>query len=156
MELTAKAALDKRVREQRALQALEKRVKTAMETYLLDPFSAQYRTLRSGRNGAVCGQVNGKNRFGNYVGFRDFVLGRDGKTIFMSNGSDGVSTELYSSFAEAYVNVCASRAQIARHKAATAPSQYYEDDDYYDAAAAASAAATDAAAAAADEYSKKM
>jgi hypothetical protein len=121
-----------------------------METYLIDPFSAQYRALRSGRAGSVCGQVNGKNRFGAYVGFRDFVLGRDGRTIWISGYSDGVESELYSSFAEAYVNVCASKSQVRRYKALTAPPEYDSEYDY-----GAATEATDAAAAAA-EAGKRM
>ncbi len=112
-----------------------------METYLIDPYSAQYRSLRAGRSGSICGQVNGKNRFGAYVGYRDFVVGRDGKTIWMSNYADGVETELYSGFAEAFVNVCASKSQVRRYKAMTAPPDYPEYDYYGDDAAAAAASA---------------
>jgi len=49
LELTAKGALDKLETERSAIAALEKRVKPSMDAYLLDPFSAQYRRLRSGR-----------------------------------------------------------------------------------------------------------
>ncbi len=148
LELTAKAALDKRDKDRQVINALEKRVKSAMEVALIDPFSAQYRTLRSGRNGAICGQVNGKNRMGAYVGFRDFVLGKDGKTVWFSQQSDGVETELYSGFAEAFVSACASRVQVARYRAATAPDPYYggyDSDPVRGAADAASSAARDAA-----------
>lgn len=40
---------------------------------LLDPDSAKFREVRTTDTGAVCGQVNGKNRMGAYVGFKDFV-----------------------------------------------------------------------------------
>jgi hypothetical protein len=141
LELGAKASLEKRQRDQQAAEALEKRVKNAMEIVLIDPFSAQFRALRSGRNGAVCGQVNGKNRMGAYVGFKDFVVGRDGTTVWISRNADGVETELYSSFAEAYVNACATKSQAARYKAATEVPAYSPDYEYNDAADAAAAAA---------------
>lgn len=45
---------------------------------LIDPGSAQYRGLRAWRlsNGdiAVCGEQNGRNRFGGYAGFRALYL----------------------------------------------------------------------------------
>jgi hypothetical protein len=126
LELTAKAALDKQMSAKAAVAALEKRVKPAMDVYLLDPFSAQYRQLRAGKGGAVCGQVNAKNRLGAYVGFKDFVLGRDGSTLYVSKSSDGVRTEIYSSFADAYVNACASKQEQQRHAALV-----MADEDYY-------------------------
>lgn len=134
LELNAKDALEKRSRDKRAAEALEKRVKAAMEVVLIDPFSARYRTLRYGRGGAICGQVNGKNRLAGYVGFRDFVIGKDGKTVWMSEYSNGIDSELYGGFAEAYLNACASKSEAARHKVAT------EYDYGYDATAAAAAA----------------
>lgn len=138
LELEAKAAVEKHARVKLATDALEKKVKGAMEIVLIDPFSAQFRTLRSGRNGAVCGQVNGKNRMGAYVGFRDFVLGKDGKTVWMSQYSDGVESQLYTSFADAFVGACASKVQLARFKAATS----YMDSGYDAAGAATEAEAT--------------
>jgi hypothetical protein len=125
LELTAKATLDTREREREAKAALQRQVTPAMEAYLLDPFSAEYRELRAGRNGAVCGQVNAKNRLGAYVGFRTFVVGQDRKSVYMSEYSDGVTSELYGSFAQAYLNACATRAETERHALATKP---YDDD----------------------------
>ena len=43
---------------------------------LLDPSSAQFRDVDVFGD-AVCGQVNGKNRLGGYVGFRDFYVVND-------------------------------------------------------------------------------
>ena len=148
LEMTAKATLDKRDRETREVRLLEDKVKSAMEIALIDPFSAQYRALRGGKNGAVCGQVNGKNRLAAYVGFKDFVLAKDGKTVYFSKQSDGIETEWYSSFSEAFLGACASKTQVARYKAMTEPEPYRPT--YDDALAAAAAAAEDAAAAAAD------
>ena len=38
-----------------------------------DPDSARFDRLVLGKNDAVCGWVNAKNRFGGYVGFEQFV-----------------------------------------------------------------------------------
>lgn len=40
---------------------------------LKDPSSADFRNSRTLNNGAVCGQVNAKNSFGAYTGFRNFI-----------------------------------------------------------------------------------
>lgn len=53
-----------------------------------DPESARFRNLRvisawTPRETVVCGEVNGKNRMGGYVGFRHFeVLGSDSSPDF--------------------------------------------------------------------------
>lgn len=41
---------------------------------LKDPSSAQFRDVREARGGAVCGEMNGKNAFGAYTGFKRFVV----------------------------------------------------------------------------------
>jgi hypothetical protein len=148
LELTAKSSLDKWSAAKTAIAALENRVKPAMDAYLFDPFSARYRELRVGRGGALCGQVNAKNRMGAYVGFKDFVLDDDGKSLFISRNSNGVATELYTDFAQAWVDACATKEERQRYAVLTRP-----DDDYYyaeDAATAAAAAAATAAAASTD------
>lgn len=147
LELTAKVTLDKRDLEVREVQKLEDRVKSAMEVALIDPFSAQYRALHRGKKGAVCGQVNGKNRLAAYVGFKDFVLSKDGKTVYFSKQSDGIETEWYSSFSEAFLEACANKTQVARYKAMTEPEPYRATYDDALVAAAAAEAAADAAAA---------
>ena len=43
---------------------------------LSDPGSAQFRNVRQMPNGAVCGQVNAKNRMGGFVGFSPFAVDR--------------------------------------------------------------------------------
>lgn len=40
---------------------------------LIDPSSAQFRSVRVGKNGSVCGEINAKNRMGAYVGFSRWV-----------------------------------------------------------------------------------
>lgn len=39
-----------------------------------DPSSAQFRGVKRGDRGHVCGEVNGKNEYGAYVGFVGFML----------------------------------------------------------------------------------
>ena len=96
-----------------------------MEAYLFDPFTARFRGLRTGRGGALCGEVNAKNRMGAYVGFKDFVIGRDRSTVYLSSYNDGVESQMYGSFAEAYVNACATKAEENAYRLAT---NYYEPD----------------------------
>ena len=51
---------------------------------LKDPMSPQWRSLRLVRTPdgpVVCGQVNGKNSYGGYVGFKRFVGGVDNSVI---------------------------------------------------------------------------
>lgn len=115
-----------RARSEQAARDLEAKAKRAMQAYLFDPFSARFRNLRAGGGGAVCGQYNAKNRLGAYVGFRDFVVSRDGRQLWTSSYNDGVRSEMYGGFAEAYVNACASRAEATAHRAATQPYTDYE------------------------------
>jgi hypothetical protein len=124
LEGEADSSLQKAQQEEQQ-KALQGRAKSAMEAYLFDPFSARFRNLRTGRGGALCGEVNAKNRMGAYVGFKDFVIGKDRSTVYMSNYSDGVRSEMHSSFADAYVNVCANDAEVKAYRLAT---NYYESD----------------------------
>jgi len=59
----------------------QQRAKEALQAQLRDPKSAQFRSLRistvitpeGSLIKSVCGEINGKNSFGGYVGFRPFV-----------------------------------------------------------------------------------
>jgi hypothetical protein len=51
----------------------EARARDAVTQALIDPSSAQFRNVDD-RDGAVCGEVNGKNRMGAYVGFVRFYV----------------------------------------------------------------------------------
>ena len=64
-------------------QVIEKGKKAIADT-LKDPASAQFRNVRLVQylDGAViCGEINGKNSYGGYVGFRDFVGGTSTGTM---------------------------------------------------------------------------
>jgi len=54
---------------------------------LKDPGSAQFRNVRFvkyGPGAVICGEVNGKNSYGGYVGFKRFVAGTTGSTFVES------------------------------------------------------------------------
>lgn len=51
--------------------------KRSVAELLLDPASAKFRNV-SVRNGHVCGEINGQNRMGAFVGFSQFVVSLDG------------------------------------------------------------------------------
>lgn len=57
------------------------KAKDAAAAVLIDPSSAQFRRVEMGRNGIVCGEINGKNRMGAYVGFARFVATPDGDVL---------------------------------------------------------------------------
>ena len=41
---------------------------------MIDPESAEFREMHRGQNGAICGEVNSKNRLGAYTGFVAFYV----------------------------------------------------------------------------------
>lgn len=94
------------------------RVKKAMDPYLFDPDSAQYRDLHPGRGGASCGMYNAKNRYGAYVGFKDFVMTGDGR-IVTSNTSGGIEASSDIDYIQSYLDACGTKAQIAAYRSTT-------------------------------------
>ncbi|WIX34939.1 hypothetical protein QO259_09975 [Salinicola sp. JS01] len=68
---------------------LEKEAKKAVANQLRDPDSAKFRNVVGGQgvnhSDTVCGEVNGKNGFGAYVGYRKFIYYPDG-TLSISSG----------------------------------------------------------------------
>lgn len=60
---------------------------------LKDPTSAQFRNLRiagTGDKATVCGEINGKNSYGGYVGFRKFVVAANTAIIEPAPDSSGI------------------------------------------------------------------
>jgi hypothetical protein len=51
----------------------EAKARDTVSQVLIDPGSAEFRNVET-RDGAVCGEVNGKNRMGAYVGFVRFYV----------------------------------------------------------------------------------
>ncbi len=47
-------------------------VKTEVKSMLIDPSSAEFRSITVFENGNYCGEVNAKNRMGGYVGHKAF------------------------------------------------------------------------------------
>ena len=63
-------------------------VKSAVSRNFFDPNSAEFRDIEKYPDNSSCGYVNGKNKFGGYVGFRKFHLSPDGSLrIDGTNGS---------------------------------------------------------------------
>lgn len=46
----------------------------AFDWYLFDPRTALVRNLKARPNGTICGQLNAKNEYGGYTGFRYFYV----------------------------------------------------------------------------------
>ncbi|ATC26499.1 hypothetical protein [Caulobacter vibrioides] len=77
---------------------------------LRDPSSAQFRDVRA-RGDVVCGEVNGKNGFGAYVGFRRFISVPRTREVSLApsrdDGADAGSTALASlAFERAWAATC--------------------------------------------------
>ncbi|TWG93604.1 hypothetical protein L599_001200000640 [Luteimonas sp. J16] len=69
--------------------------KSAVERQLRDPGSAQYRDVfvRPGKQGViVCGEVNAKNAYGGYVGFKPFMVA--GTSVMLASDTDKGIEEL--------------------------------------------------------------
>lgn len=58
----------------------------AVASQLVDPNSAQFRNVK-GQRGNICGEVNGKNRMGGYVGFKPFYV-QYGRVDFGPSNAD--------------------------------------------------------------------
>lgn len=71
-------------------------IKKAMASELRDPSSAQFRNIREGAETA-CGEVNAKNAFGAYTGFREFTY-RRGITLFEPEQSAAFNNEKLAQF----------------------------------------------------------
>lgn len=88
-EAKAFAINTKRHLETNSPEAVMEQAKQALAGGLKDPASAQFRNVRlvSYNNGAVvCGEVNGKNSYGGYVGFKPFVASPAGSALLKSGG----------------------------------------------------------------------
>lgn len=69
------------------------RAKRQLVRNFKDPDSAKYRNIRTYRTGMgdeiVCGEVNGKNSFGAYVGYKPFYIRVDDGLVRASFVDDG-------------------------------------------------------------------
>jgi hypothetical protein len=65
------------------IEELEKRIAAT----LTDPGSAQFRNVKLSQDQKyLCGEINGKNRLGGYVGFKDFAVSYNDDYIDDSDG----------------------------------------------------------------------
>jgi hypothetical protein len=108
LELKARELYDAASRRDAQAKKLGALVAKAMATALPDPFSIHYAKLRFGRGGAVCGLFNARDQSGGYAGFKDFVLLPDHRTIVASTFANGISVDMFSAFAKAYAEHCAT------------------------------------------------
>ena len=74
---------------------LEERAQLEVATKMKDPSSVQFKDLKEFDNTAICGQVNGKNSYGGYVGFKPFILTPKSGGLILP--SDGIPIEVLSS-----------------------------------------------------------
>jgi hypothetical protein len=73
-------------------------IKAQVAAELRDPSSAQFRNIREGTE-VACGEVNAKNAFGAYTGFRKFTY-RGGITLLEPEQSPGFNTQQLTQFYE--------------------------------------------------------
>jgi hypothetical protein len=121
LEVRAVEIFDAQKKEVHEQERLLNATKKTMASTLFDPFSAHYQKIRAGRNGAICGQVNGKNRMGAYIGFKDFVIPRDRSDVFINEAAGGFTGELYSAFTSAYIASCANQQEVRLYNILTVP-----------------------------------
>lgn len=58
---------------------------------LKDPSSAEIKNSRSGKSGVTCGEVNAKNSFGAFTGYKNFI--QIGSTTLIDDGSSEFTKE---------------------------------------------------------------
>ena len=73
-------------------------IKAGVAAEFRDPSSAQFRNIIEGTE-VACGEVNAKNAFGAYTGFREFTY-REGITLLEPEQSPGFNTQQLTQFYE--------------------------------------------------------
>lgn len=68
----------------------------AVAERLFDPSAVQFREVHRGRD-AVCGEVNGKNRFGAYVGYRRFIATVNGQ-VFVDSPDEALASNRWAQY----------------------------------------------------------
>lgn len=79
---------------------------------LKDPGSAQFRNVRKGTYGRICGEVNGKNSYGGYTGFSNFSV--NGSIVLMDDDLPYGEWTVYCGMAEVYKNDPEGRAKLLK------------------------------------------
>lgn len=86
----------------------EEKAKNIAAQLLIDPSSALFRAVRTG-DGAVCGEINGKNRMGAYVGFTRFYVSTGNWGAFLEpDAGDGAESLTGDTFASLWTSSCES------------------------------------------------
>ncbi|HHR5887117.1 hypothetical protein [Providencia rettgeri] len=76
-----------RIEEMNQVSFGEKRLKNSLK----DPSSADIRNSRLGKSGVTCGEVNAKNSFGAFTGYKNFI--QIGSTTLIDDGSSEFTKE---------------------------------------------------------------
>lgn len=106
-------------KEKEIFDQAQERASRLMNKVLFDPATATFLDLRPGKAGGVCGKVNAKNRFGAYVGYRDFVVTKDDE-VYIARSDEGLTGDPFSNFGTSYLAQCATsqeRADLAEQMA---------------------------------------
>lgn len=88
-EISRHAAVNAQYLQSRSEKELTDASLEAAKNQLKDPGSAQFRSVRivNHPNGKlICGEINGKNSYGGYVGFRLFAASPSGATTLRTGG----------------------------------------------------------------------
>lgn len=95
-----------RAKEARQIKAAE----AAIAAQLRDPSSAQFRNVHVPAIGVVCGEVNGKNGFGAYNGFRRFMVVGDAADVEPEQPQEPIEWSPYRVFNDSYTISCLGKA----------------------------------------------
>ena len=125
LEVTGQKLLQAETKKLQDSSSTSETVKAAMRGVLFDPRSAEYENVRRGREGSICGKINGKNRMGAYIGYKDFVV-TSTKEVLISTTNDGIAFSGSTPFAVAYAKACASTAEAKSFYASNAPEEESE------------------------------
>lgn len=82
-------------------KVVEQKTQQVIRESLKDPDSAKFRNIYE-----VCGEVNAKNSYGAYTGFKKFVINMQDKQIYMEPSS--LHDENYDNFHNSWRTYCKS------------------------------------------------
>ncbi len=89
-----------------AADPAHERAKESVKAELIDPWSAQFKQMKTAKGGMVCGLVNSKNRMGGYAGWLPFMVLPSGSVMLMPTGSDIVSRTSLGHFDALFREAC--------------------------------------------------
>lgn len=80
---------------------LEVKVQDVVKSLLKDPNSAEFQNMDG-----VCGEVNSKNSFGGYTGFKKFVVSKEDSQVYFDPGDTNMPNQDYARFNSAWFKYC--------------------------------------------------